>query len=480
MAFNQIPSLVDAPAGKNVRSALGADDEPQKQSPNPAHPKVLIAAARSLALEEAQALAPALDATGRVTAVILDGRLNELPVLPPNQKPAQSKPQSSWRSRLKALPALQAAALTARIKVIRSRADQLIRQFAPAAIVVFDDRHVIPDRVMIDAGRRAGIPAVLVPYAVSSLESDLFVRESDVAHVVDTGLLRSLKRRLAKKNPEQAVQSRHGKQLLFYKPLDMLVLQSAGLLPSHPWVYGGSGPDLVCAMGPDHAEYMTAGGVARRNIAITGQPSLDRLISDEHEQHRRRAALSEEYGFDQSRNIAICAVPQHAEHGMNDSLSHTKSTAELFAALSSSGFHVLLSLHPKSRREDYESLAAQAGLPILRQRLIEALPAADLLIAAFSTTIRWCIGLGRPAIALDTIESGYRLYSDLAGVRIARRISELAETMHDLASDEAAWNELKREARCGQTSIGAIDGRNAERAAQAILQTIVKTNNRRS
>lgn len=428
--------------------------------------KVFIVAARSLALADASALSLALKEQAVGEPMVLDAELH----IGSDREAAASStnPQGVAHSRLSRMPALRCAALATRIFQMRRRAHALIAEHSPSAVVIFDDRHIIPDRVMIDAAHHRGIPVALVPYAVSSLESDVFVREHDLEQLVDSGLLRTLKRRIASHTPQQMRASRSGDRLLFYPPLETVVLKQMGLLADKPWVYGGSGPDLVCAMGPDHLAYMTTGGVARDRIELTGQPSLDHLVRTPEQTAALKAALAAKHGFDPARPLLICAVPQHAEHGMADPARHQALTSELFWTLAASGLPVLLSLHPKSRRETYAATAEAAGLQILDQRLLEVLPAADLLIAAFSSTIGWVVGLGRPAIAFDNIDSGFELYKNLSGVKIARSASELRRILQEIATSPSAWDELRSQAQKGQQAIGALDGRNAERTARAI------------
>lgn len=437
-----------------------------------APPRVLIVAGRNLANDEASALAQALAAQG-ADAIIVGPAFEPLrPTSAKDIRRPAARSLDSIRNGLARSATVRAAVLLARFVQARRRASAALRRHRASAVVVFDDRHLLPDRIAITAARHSGIPVALVPYAVSSLESDVFVRSRESAHIVGIPPHARIKSRIAAELPNQITRAGDGKQLLFYPPLETMLIHWSGLLPQRPWVYGGGGADLVCALGSDHAAYMTEGGVPSSRIATTGQPSLDRLLLTAGQRAQLRATLSQRYQLSDTTPLVICAVPQHAEHGMADHRHHERTTHELFSALAATGLPTLLSLHPKSERADYESAASAARLPILHERLADVLPACDLLVAAFSSTVRWAIALGIPAITLDNIDSGYELYQDIDGVRTARSTSELSQMLQAMAASEHERTKLEREAALGSKMIGPIDGRNAERAARAIRDLI--------
>ena len=348
------------------------------------------------------------------------------------------------------------------------RAKRAIARHAPDAALIFDDRIARPDLVLRKAAKSRGIPVALVPFAVSSFEADVFVRRHNSAHRVEVPPWRSLKRWIVRRWPDQVHADPQGGSLLFFGPFDTLVLAACGMLPARPWVLGGSDPDVICAASVRHRSYLLSGGVAAERIVVTGQPSLDRLATAASQRARLRTDLVTRYRLPTDGPFVVCAVPQYAEHGMASWSEHKVLTEDLFAALGACGAAVLLSLHPKSRRDTYADAAARYGLKILEERLAAALPAADLLVGTFSSTVAWAVGLGIPAMVVDSIRSGYQLYRDIEGVLVVDSHAELGAELARFVGDIETRNRLTRSSIAGAAELGVIDGEACRRVLTAI------------
>lgn len=362
----------------------------------------------------------------------------------------------------------RAAVLARGVARDRRRWRERLQKSLPAAVVLFDDRRIRPELVALEACRQHSVPAVLVPFAVSTVESDLYLRRNRRELEIGCKPWRRTKDHIMASLPGQVRASRDGRQYTFFTPLETLLLKSAGLLPASPWVWGGAGADRVCALGEDHVSYLVEGGVAPASIVRTGQPSLDALAKTPVERGELRARLATRYGFSGAKPIVMCAVPQHGEHALTDWTTHWRLTDELFQALSSSGADVALSLHPKSRRSDYEARAETYGLTILVERLSDVLPAADVLTGTFSSTIPWATGLSIPAIVVDALDSNYELFRDHDGIEVLRTHKELLTRLRDFRQKPTTLQVARNAAERGSLRVGRIDGRNAERVANVI------------
>src|SRR6185312_5957447 len=108
---------------------------------------------------------------------------------------------------------------------------------------------------------------------------------------------RGLKRWIARRWPDQVARDRTDSPVLFFELLDTLVLAGLGCLPSRPWVLGGSNPEIVCALGEDHRQYLLDGGVPVSRIVVTGQPSLDTVAMGAGELMALKEKLRQRYTF---------------------------------------------------------------------------------------------------------------------------------------------------------------------------------------
>ncbi len=440
---------------------------------------VLVVSTRSMTDVEAHAIAVALETAGGLGCIVVDGRIAQITAhtgASPAKAPARPQVPAGppglterLRTALKSSEAARLGMLVRGVAQDRSRLRKLFDGIRPCALVVFDDRRVRPDLVAMREARARNIPVVLVPFAVSTLESDIYLRRDRSELILGRRPWRLLKRHIGQRLSSQVQQSDAG-AMTFYTPPETVVLRRLGLLPERPWVWGGGGADRICALGEDHRAYLAAGGIPVERIVVTGQPSLDALAMPPARRTDLRAMLRRRYGLTDGRRLAICAVPQHGEHALTDWPTHWRLTEELFAALAGSGMDVLLSLHPKSKRTEYAARAERHGLAILDERLAEALPAADVLVGSFSSTIAWSIGLEIPAIVIDALNSGFLLYRDLPGVSVLETHEALAAVLARYASEPEVLRHAKAEALRGSRQVGRIDGGNAERVARVIAE----------
>ena len=190
---------------------------------------------------------------------------------------------------------------------------------------------------------------------------------------------------------------------MFLAPGQILALAHRGACMPVPWSYGGGLTDYAAVFGEVDRDRCVADGVPAGKLVVTGQCSLAALHRRARQRPRIRAAVMRRYGFDPARRLVVLAMPQHAEHGLRPWPQHHAESARRLADLAATGAAVLVSLHPRSKREDYAPIAAAHGAVLAEERLIEMLPAADLFVAAHSSTERWSVVLRDPTLILDAV-----------------------------------------------------------------------------
>jgi hypothetical protein len=439
-------------------------------------PRIMIFCHRRMLVYEALAIARALRDGHGIEVLFVNDRLVTSSEAPRAEETIEfavrSNPPLSVRTKLRllSLPVVSAAANARAVQASERRISAALERERPAALVIFDDRRLQPDGVALRLAKVRRTPVILAPYAASSREARRFVRRGDLRYAAPPMQCRMLNRLAARRHPEQVADG-----MLFYPALETLILGGMGKLPSCPWVLGASGPDVVCALGADHRDQLLNEGVRADRIVVTGQATTDTLAIDAAARARLRDRLRAQYRLPTDRPILVCAVPQQGEHGMTSWDRHRILTAELFRALQESGAGVLLSLHPKSRREDYLALSSTHGLEIADERLSELLAAADLFVASFSTTVRWAIGLGIPAFVIDNlnrVNRGYQMYRSVPGVTIVGDHGTLGTMLRNLVADPTKLAVSQTAAAEGMRSLGKVDGRSAARISNVIAQSI--------
>ncbi|WP_374468639.1 hypothetical protein, partial [Ferrovibrio sp.] len=106
---------------------------------------------------------------------------------------------------LVAIGPLRALVILRGILIDRAAARALFKTSRPAGLVVFDDRAPRPEMIFLRTASQMRIPSVLAPFAISSIESDIYTRRNSTEHFVEKGTHRWLKRLVARRYPSQVM-----------------------------------------------------------------------------------------------------------------------------------------------------------------------------------------------------------------------------------------------------------------------------------
>lgn len=347
------------------------------------------------------------------------------------------------------------------------RALRLLERYRPVAAVVFGDRSAVPEMTFLKMARRLGLPSLLLPFAASSVESDLSLRKGQQTFMVEAGQLRWLRRWLASRYPHQVEQGPDG-PMLFFGFLDSIAMAAFGLLKGRSWINGGGDVTAVGVFGPDDAASLVAYGLDAGKVHLTGQVSLDVLVRERHRAEALRSELAARYFQGASKPLMICAVPHYAEHGQLDWPVHMEQTEALFRAIGDSGANGLLSLHPKSMHSTYAPLAKRYGLVIADAPLKECLPAADIFVSGYSSTVRWAAMLGIATVLVDIAGLGYTMYDELTALHTVTDAENLAQVLARLARNSDDRNAMAGLLGEQGRSFGILDGCSCRRVEDVI------------
>lgn len=350
------------------------------------------------------------------------------------------------------------------------QARAILAETRPAALLVSGDRHLNGELAFLKAAQEAGCPAILVSYAYANLPDfkDLaLLRKDDPLHHPGSGGQTLLKRWIRRRYPAQVKETLYG-PLLFYTPAVTLALAWMGMLPPNPWVLGAGHTTWVTVTGEEDRRRFADQGVPPGKLRVTGNPSHDGLYRLAQQASELRQALGRKYLLPAERPNLVCAVPHLVEHNLVEAGRHWADTRSLVQALASSGANLLLSLHPKSDPAQYRFLESEYGARILEEPLQEALPAADLFAAGFSTTVLWAVLLGIPAVVIDTAGLGYDIYDHLPGVIKVEGLDRLGPVLARCFNDPDYARSLRQAQADCAAQIAPFDGQACRRIIQLI------------
>lgn len=339
-------------------------------------------------------------------------------------------------------------------------------------VVTADDRSLGFEFGIVHAARKRGIASITVPFALSDPGGDWLRRHNRSEFSVDTGWsgVRWLKKKLAHSYPSN-VREHDGVRLMFLTAGQVLALTFLRALFPVPWAYGGGATDIVTLYSESIRVKQLQLGVPAEKMVVTGQCAMDELYTLAKKKSELKRELTVRYGLQSDRPLIVLAVPQHAEHGLMGLADHEDMTDSLFSDLRGIGAEVLLSLHPRSRSEDYQLMADRAGAAIAIQPLLEILPAADLFVATHSSTVRWAILLKTPTIVLDDFGVGENGMFDAHSVTFITDRSTISEVARTLLTRTAQGEN----AISHQAEADLFDGLSAQRVVSALEAICVKS-----
>jgi hypothetical protein len=347
----------------------------------------------------------------------------------------------------------------------------LFEKVDPAAVLLADERRVGLYGGMLHAARRRGRLTMVIPYALSDLPDMVLPRKDKPDHYVDRRPYRLIKAWIRRRHPDQVYESEVG-PLLFYPAVETLVLASLGILPPKPWVIGGGWADVVGLIGEADRRRFVEQGAPPQKMIVTGQPSLDVLYETWQRKDDLCQRLAVDYGLDGDKPFVVFAVPQLGEHKITGWEEHWAANMAVTETLAATGANVLLSLHPRSDPEQYAFLEDRFGVHILREPLSEALPAADIFVATYSSTVRWAVLLRIPAIVVDYGWFGYTFFDHFEGVIKVNDHAKLAPVLKKMLGDLAYYERLQALQADTSQEITMFDGQAVRRIVDLIEERI--------
>lgn len=348
-----------------------------------------------------------------------------------------------------------------RLEGLYAVAVRTLAEFRPDVVLAFGDRHGDEEAAFLKAARTRGVP-VIIPYMALS----------DIDSLVEPRLAFPLNRDLPfaplfNKWVFRRFRGQMVRGMLYYSPPHALAYHRFGTLPTNAWTIGCGPSDVVCVDNRSTFDRYLGYGVPESRLRIVGDSSYNSLHEAWLGKEELISLLRGKYGCRPGRRAIVLAVPQFAEHDQMTWERHWEEIGFLMRTLDGLGQNLLLSLHPKMDRSKYAFLEREYACRVLDERLVQVLPAADLFVAGFSSTVIWAVlsGVKSVVMAFHGIDSdvfGFLSTPDIVRdrARFAPVLAEALAQRHDFADD---WRALSRNE--------VFDGRTVERYRELLSPT---------
>ena len=332
----------------------------------------------------------------------------------------------------------------------RSVARRWLRESQAELVLVGSDRRLGTETALLVEAQRAGVPSLVIPYAMWVPEANILCRTNRPKCDTKYGMARWINRFVARLYPDEVIRGM-GHTLLIASGEEILAAKAAGIFPPHP-LRSHCGAGLATRVAID-CQYVgdlnDQLGVPREVQTMTGRASTDTVARIHRNADQYRQAFCEKYGLDPGKRILLYSVPSNAEQGLCSWQQHWERTRFLFEAMAVlENTHVVLNLHPKCDTNAYDDIAAHYGMTIAHDEPIEqVIPLCDVLMCTFSSTIVWAIGCGKPVVIQNFYGYTYPMYDACPGVVVVNRREDLVPVLSRIFSDVAYHEHLAAEQR---------------------------------
>lgn len=337
------------------------------------------------------------------------------------------------------ITALQTASTSKRLQAEKRWARRTLRSLRPYCAVVSQERWIafLP---ILKAMREEGIPVMLLLAADSSPDGGAALRKD--GNFLSAGLSPARRHRddgpsagralinklVAWWMPGQVYASRWGR-MLYTAPATLVALKLCGMLPRSLWYQGTTFVNHIIISGKDEMALYEQANVDPRKLLRFGVPEMDTLYSKWQMRPQLRNELALHYGFDAHKPFIVFAPPPLWEHELQSEEVHWQSLRAILDALKPIYNQVLVSLHPKMAIEHYRWMENDYSARICHERLKEVLSAADVFVCSYSSTLRWAVALGIPAINVDLWDLRYTIFRGLQNYTTVTNIAGLGSAL---------------------------------------------------
>ncbi len=325
-----------------------------------------------------------------------------------------------------------------------SLAKQILNAYNPSVILCMGDRHIDFELPVLTAARSAAVRIVIPYVSYSGAAGMVKIR------AIQGGYRRWLPLSLYRLIAGLLLRSQLREGFYCQKPTILMALRGLGMLSSNPWCIGNGFSDIVCVDNAATVERYVKEGVERSKLIVVGDTAYDALLTSYLERDLVRKRMVCAKSIDAGRKTIILALPQFAEQGLLSWSEHWCEIHHLLAAVSVCDCNVVVSLHPRVDRNDYNFLENRYPIRFATQSLKEILPIADLFIAVNSSTVFWSVLCGIPVIVLDYFDLDTSQFDSLQSLIYVRDRNSIGKVVIDTLLrpplDFAAdWQSLSRD-----------------------------------
>jgi hypothetical protein len=326
------------------------------------------------------------------------------------------------------------------------------------------DRHLGYEPIFLKISQEYHIPSIL-PYLVDFADKDRIFTDDVVTKKIKNNIFIS----------EYIIKSQYNlnyrieENSYYYSHPIGNALNKFGVLTSNPYVMGCGKSDILCLNNNYYKDLYIQNGVKIDKIRVLGDISYDALYRRFVNKDNIKKEIILKYSLNSKKQIIIVGLPQLGEHKFLPWDRHWEEINFLMSSLDNLEQNILISLHPKMDKKQYEFLELKYGCKILEENLVNILPIADVYVAFYSSTVVWSILCGIKTIVVDFYELNWTMYDFLTSIEKVCNKSDLMTVLNLALNKEIDftqdWKNLSKD--------DVFDGKTIQRYIN-LIESVVK------
>lgn len=321
---------------------------------------------------------------------------------------------------------------------------RLLKYVRPDVVIYGQDFPGSVNSFMTKWCKRRNISTMIVPFAVGTTKEMVESLADKPAHDADSTLINRVAARLY----PHWLNYYGTKRLLRLPGKNILVLEALGVVPEHPWLPNSSAVDAIAVESHEAARYYDKLHFNTSQVRLTGSTYDDRLIQIRSAREQAKTKLYRRLQLDRDKRLLVCAWPtdqfgsRFIPLEFSNYLQLCRAWAEeLQRVARESDFNVVIRPHPVT---DPAFLGDVLRPYRLHRRVtmistLELVAVSDLFLACVSSTLRWAIASGIPAVNYDCYDYGYRDFDSAGGVFTVKRYEDFEAIMEQLTTDTVTY-----------------------------------------
>lgn len=334
-----------------------------------------------------------------------------------------------------------------------------------------------PNALLTKLCSKYGTPTLIIPFAVGTTREMVESLGDKSDYEVGSSLLN----RMAAYLFPHWVNYYAGKRLLRLPGKTIIILEVLGLAPEHPWLPNNSRATRIAVESPEMMRYHSRMRFPESQLRLTGAAYDDVLAGAAQSAQVQKQKLCRRLHINSEKPLLVCAWPTN-QFGSRFTLLEFNNYEQLCQAwaraLSSvaehTEFNIVIRPHPVTDPEFLIRILKpyQLHKNITDIDTLELVPFSDLFVACVSSTLRWAIACGIPAVNYDCYTYGYTDFDSAKGVSTVQRYADFELVLKHLTENPEAYAEARSlQAECS-ADWGIHDGRSMERILKLIGELI--------